>query len=191
MQEDKNLIIRAQKGDNQAFEELVVKYDRVVLYVANSFRNNPDDAKDIYQEVFLRVHKGLKNFQFKCEFSTWVYRITTNVCISFKRKSINYSFDSQNQYDEKSQNNISFESTIDSGVRTDQSTLDNEIARLINAELDKLPKQQKMAFTLKYYQGFKIKEIAQMMNCTDGTIKRYLFDSTKKMRTKLKPILEK
>ena len=191
MQEDKKLIIRAQNGDNQAFEELVVKYDRVVLYVANSFRNNSDDAKDIYQEVFLRVHKGLKNFQFKCEFSTWVYRITTNVCISFKRKSINYSFDSQNQYDENSQNNISFESTIDSGVRTDQSTIDNETVQLINAELNKLPKQQKMAFTLKYYQGFKIKEIAKMMNCTDGTIKRYLFDSTKKMRTKLKLRLEK
>jgi len=191
MQEDKNLIIRAQNGDNQAFEELVVKYDRVVLYVANSFRNNSDDAKDIYQDVFLRVHKGLKNFQFKCEFSTWVYRITTNVCISYKRKKTSDSFDSQNHYDENSQNNISFESNIDSGERTDQSTIDSETARLINTELNSLPKQQKMAFTLKYYQGYKIKEIAKMMNCTDGTIKRYLFDSTKKMRAKLKPILEK
>ncbi len=191
MHEDKHLIIRAQKGDHQAFEELVIKYDRVVLFVANSFRNNSDDAQDIYQDVFLRVHKGLKNFQFKCEFSTWVYRITTNVCISKKRKNKNYSFDSQNSYDEKNDSNISFISNIDSGIRTDQSAIDNNISKLINIELDNLPKQQKMAFTLKHYQGYKIKEIANMMNCTDGTIKRYLFDATKKMRSKLKPILEK
>ena len=63
MQDDIQLINRAKKGDNIAFEELVMKYDRLVLNIAFSYRNNKDDADDIYQEVFLRVHKGLKNFQ--------------------------------------------------------------------------------------------------------------------------------
>jgi len=188
MHEDKHLIIRAQKGDHQAFEELVVKYDRVVLYVANSFRNNIDDAQDIYQDVFIRVHKGLKNFQFKCEFSTWIYRITTNVCISYKRKSKNHLLQSENLNDE---NSVSFFSTFDSGSRTDQNTINNETSEIINIALSSLSPQQKMAFSLKHYQGYKIKEIAEIMNCSEGTIKRYLFDATKKMRIKLKPILNK
>ena len=89
MHEDYKLIKNAQDGDMGAFEQLLYRYDRHVLNIAYSFRNNEDDAKDIYQEVFIRVHKGLKNFQFKSEFSTWLYRITTNVCISFKRKQGN------------------------------------------------------------------------------------------------------
>ena len=75
-------------------------------------------------------------------------------------------------------------------IKTDQETLDNETAYLIKTEVEKLPKQLKMAFTLKYYQGFKIKEISEMMNCTEGTIKSYLFTSSRKLRTSLKPILE-
>ena len=83
-----------------------------------------------------------------------------------------------------------YSDSIDSGLRTDKQTMDNEIKSLIQKEIDKLPKQLKMAFTLKYYQGFKIKEISEMMNCTEGTIKGYLFTSSRKLRTKLKPVLE-
>jgi RNA polymerase sigma-70 factor (ECF subfamily) len=78
---DNQLIINAQKGDMAAFEELVYRYDRHVMNIAKSFRNNDDDAKDIYQEVFLRVYRGLKNFQFKSEFSTWLYRI--KLCVYY------------------------------------------------------------------------------------------------------------
>ena len=190
MQDDNELIKKTQKGDNKAFEQLVMKYDRLVLNIAYTFHNNKDDADDIYQEVFLRVHRGLKNFQSKSKFSTWLYRITVNVCIESKRKAKKHNHEQLNNYDEESENSGSFESIIDSGMKTDQSTLNNETASLIQRELNKLPKQLKMAFTLKYYQGLKIKEISSMMNCTEGTIKSYLFTSSRKLRVKLKPILE-
>lgn len=190
MEDDNQLIIFAQKGDHAAFEKLVLKYDRLVLNIAYSYRNNKDDADDIYQEVFLRVHKGLKNFQSKSKFSTWLYRITVNVCIEFKRKESRHNHESINILNEESENSISYESTIDSGVKTDQNMLENETYKLIKTELDKLPNQLKMAFTLKYFQGLKIKEISEMMNCTEGTIKGYLFTSSRKLREKLKPILQ-
>lgn len=190
MQDDYQLVINAQKGDNSAFEKLVMKYDRLVLNIAYTYRYDKDDADDIYQEVFLRVYRGLKNYQQRSKFSTWLYRITVNVCIEFKRKAKVREHESLNKYDEQSENTASFESVIDSGMKTDQNTLDNETADLIKTELDKLPKQLKMAFTLKYYQGLKIKEISSMMNCTEGTIKSYLFTSSRKLRSKLKPILE-
>ena len=191
MQDDNQLILSAQNGDNVAFEQLVLKYDRHVLNIAYGYRNNQDDADDIYQEVFLRVHKGLKNFQARSKFSTWLYRITVNVCIEFKRKERVRQHESLDYTGSDEENPTSYEATIDSGLRTDKSTLDNEMNNLIQSEVNKLPQQLKMAFTLKYYQGLKIKEISRIMNCTEGTVKSYLFTSSRKLRTKLKPILER
>jgi RNA polymerase sigma-70 factor (ECF subfamily) len=190
MLEDNELILKAQNGDNVAFEQLVMKYDRHVLNIAYGYRNNQDDADDIYQEVFLRVHKGLKNFQSRSKFSTWLYRITVNVCIEYKRKENVRRHESLSKAGDDEENRNSYETTIDSGLRTDKNILDTEVNNLIQTEVDKLPQQLRMAFTLKYYQGHKIKEISNMMNCTEGTIKSYLFTSSRKLREKLKPILE-
>jgi RNA polymerase sigma-70 factor (ECF subfamily) len=81
---DNELIIGAQSGDVSAFEQLVYRYDKLVLKIAISYTGDADVAKDIYQEVFIKVFKGIKNFQFRSEFSTWLFRITSNVCISYK-----------------------------------------------------------------------------------------------------------
>lgn len=191
MSDDLELVNRAQKGDSVAFEQLVMKYDRHVLNIAYGYRNNQDDADDIYQEVFLRVYKGLKNFQARSKFSTWLYRITVNVCIEFKRKEKVREHESLDNEVGDDENTFSYAATIDSGLSTDKEVLDNEMNEIINSEVEKLPQQLRMAFTLKYYQGLKIKEISNMMNCTEGTIKGYLFTSSRKLRKKLKPILER
>lgn len=191
MTDDLELVNRAQKGDSAAFEQLVMKYDRHVLNIAYGYRNNQDDADDIYQEVFLRVYKGLKNFQARSKFSTWLYRITVNVCIELKRKEKVREHESLDNEVGDDENTFSYAATIDSGISTDKETLENETNEIIKAEVEKLPQQLKIAFTLKYYQGLKIKEISNMMNCTEGTIKSYLFTASRKLRTKLKPILER
>jgi len=190
MREDIQLVRKAQKGNHQAFQELVMKYDRIVLNIAYSYRNNKDEADDIYQEVFLRVYKGLKKFQSRSKFSTWLYRITVNVCIEHKRKENVRKHESLDRVNDNSDNQISYRDMIEGEMRTDSNALDNEISSLIQAEVDKLPKQLKMAFTLKYYHGYKIKEISKFMNCTEGTIKSYLFTSSRKLRNGLKPVLE-
>ncbi|MCF8243309.1 MAG: sigma-70 family RNA polymerase sigma factor [Melioribacteraceae bacterium] len=190
--DDNQLILQAQKGSMEAFEKLVYKYDRHVLNIAHSFRNNEDDAKDIYQEVFMRVYKGLQNFRFRSEFSTWLYRITTNVCITFQTRKKRHSHDSIDReigFDESDSAKMSDMIAGDSS--TDEDIFRSELAAQINTALDKLPPQQKMAFTLKYYDGYKIKEIAEMMNCAEGTIKRYLFTATNKMKFDLKNLIEK
>jgi RNA polymerase sigma-70 factor, ECF subfamily len=185
-QDDNRLIKQAQKGNQKAFEELILRYDKHVLSIAASFRNSEEDAKDIYQEVFLRVYKGLKNFQFRSEFSTWLYRITTNVCITYKSKTDRHSHDSLDREigrDEDETTKLS--DFIASEDQADNAAVGSDISRYINNALDTLPNQQRMAFTLKFYEGYKIREISDMMNCTDGTVKRYLFTATNKMREKL------
>ena len=186
---DYQLIINAQKGDMNAFEELVFRYDKHVLNIAKSFRNNDDDAKDIYQEVFMRVYKGLKNFQFKSEFTTWLFRITTNVCITHQSRKKDYdSIHREISNDEDSTTTLA--DTLSDFKTADEMAISADISKHVNYVLEELPPKQKMAFTLKYFQEYKIREIADMMQCTEGAVKKYLFMATHKMRNRLKCILK-
>ena len=185
---DNQLIINAQQGDMSSFEELVYRYDRHVLNIAKSFRNNDDDAKDIYQEVFMRVYRGLKNFQFKSEFSTWLFRVTTNVCITHQsRKKDHDSINKEIYGDDDS--SITLADTLTDNKSTDELAVGKDISKYINKALDELPPQQKMVFTLKYFEEYKIREIEEMMQCSEGAVKKYLFTATHKMRDRLKNIM--
>jgi RNA polymerase sigma-70 factor (ECF subfamily) len=187
-QTDYQLIINAQKGDMASFEELVYRYDHHVLNIAKSFRNNDEDAKDIYQEVFMRVFRGLKNFQFKSEFTTWLFRITTNVCLTFQSRKKNHdSLDQEISFGED--NSTTLAENISDFSCADELVLNKETAKYIQLALNELPPKQKMVFTLKYYEEYKIREIAGMMQCSEGAVKRYLFVATHKMRDKLKSVL--
>src|SRR3954470_2253185 len=80
------LIRAAQRGDQDAFEQLVRAYDQSVLRLAMNLLRSPEDARDVYQEAFLRVYKNLDSFRFDCSFHTWLYRIVTNICLDQLRK---------------------------------------------------------------------------------------------------------
>src|ERR1700749_192173 len=79
--EDRALVMEAQVGNRAAFEELVHRYDRDVLRLALNLMKRPEDARDVYQEAFLKVYRNLHRFRFECSFYTWLYRIVTNVCL--------------------------------------------------------------------------------------------------------------
>src|SRR6201981_3942664 len=81
-----SLIRAAQRGDQDAFEQLVRVYDQSVLRLAMNLLRSPEDARDVYQEAFLRVYRNLNNFRFDCSFHTWLYRIVTNSCLDQMRK---------------------------------------------------------------------------------------------------------
>ena len=179
---DNELIIQAQNGNVMALEELIYRYDKMVLRIAMKYTGDSDDAKDIYQEVFIRVFKGLSNFQFKSEFSTWLFRITSNTCISFKRK-----YNKSNHFSLNDEKNENYLSTIpdDSNSSPENLAVNSEYGNKINKALSTLSPNQKMSFLLKHYEGYKIREIAELMNCKEGTIKKYLFDAVKRLKKQL------
>ncbi len=186
---DTDLILQAQKGNQNAFEELVYRYDRNVLSIAFKYANNEDDAKDLYQEVFIRVYRGIKNFRFQSEFSTWLFRITTNVCLTYKssskehlRVSINTNYD-----DEENEISTTKELVYD-GLSPEEISSGTDLGEIVNAAVDSLSPKQRMTFILKHYEGYKIREIAEMLNCKEGTVKKYLFDAIKNLRKKLSPV---
>jgi len=187
--DDTNLILQAQKGNESAFEELVYCYDRSVLSIALKYTRDEDDAKDLYQEVFIRVYRGLKNFRFESEFSTWIYRITTNVCLSYKSKSKeNLRVSIDNDYDEEEKEFSSTQELIYDGSSPEEITSEADIKDIVDEAVESLSPKQKMTFILKHYEGYKIREIAEMLNCKEGTVKKYLFDAIKNLRKKLSPI---
>ena len=186
---DTDLIIQAQKGNQNAFEELVYRYDRSVLSIALKYSNNEDDAKDLYQEVFIRVYRSIKGFRFQSEFSTWLFRITTNVCLTYKsrskehlRVSIDKDFD-----DEENEFSTTKELVYD-GSSPEEISSGADLGEMVNAAVESLSPKQKMTFVLKHYEGYKIREIADMLNCKEGTVKKYLFDAIKNLRKKLSPV---
>jgi len=187
--DDTDLILQAQKGNENAFEELVYRYDRSVLSIALKYTLNEDDAKDLYQEVFIRVYRGLKNFRFESEFSTWIYRITTNVCLSYKSRSKDHLRVSINNNDDDEENEIGeARELIYDGSSPEEITSGVDIKEIVDEAVESLSPKQKMTFILKHYEGYKIREIAEILNCKEGTVKKYLFEAIKNLRKKLSPV---
>jgi len=86
--DERALVAEAQAGNRAAFEELVRRFDRDVLRLALNLMKRPEDARDVYQEAFLKVYRNLHRFRFECSFYTWLYRIVTNVCLDHLRPRI-------------------------------------------------------------------------------------------------------
>lgn len=184
---DHELIAYARDGDVGAFEQLVHRYDKQVFSIAARYVNCADDAKDIYQEVFLRVFKGLKNFRMQSEFSTWLYRVTTNVCLthqSQRKKRIYSQLENEEESEPQTMSNVQAYN-----VSPDEQAHASDISSRVEYALGVLSPQQKLVFTLRHYQGYKLREIALMMKCTEGTVKRYLFTATQRMRGELREFI--
>jgi RNA polymerase sigma-70 factor (ECF subfamily) len=183
---DNELISRARLGEVVAFEQLVHRYDRKVLSIASLYTRNEEDAKDIYQEAFLRVYRGLAGFRGKSQFSTWLYRVVTNVCLSHKRKHQRV----ENVSLESSTTGQAVAATAAGGESPEKLAGDTEISRHVAAALEKLPDQQRLVFILRHFQDLKLGEIADMMNCAEGTVKRYLYLAIRKLRVELEGVFE-
>jgi RNA polymerase sigma-70 factor (ECF subfamily) len=188
---DTELIQKAQRGDFAAFEQLVFRYDKQVLTIAARFVQSSDDAKDIYQEVFLRVYQGLQKFKMKSEFATWLYRITTNVCLTHRSRRKKHSQASLGEeYDESEGEPHPSHVVASEDPAPDQHAINQEISIHVMDALETLSPQQKLVFTLKHYEGLKLREIAEAMQCSEGTVKKHLFNATQRMREQLKDVFE-
>lgn len=181
------LVRLAQKGDARAFGELVALHDSQVMNLAISLLGSKEDAADVYQEIFIKVFKALDNYRFESELSTWLYRITVNTCLSFRKsrgrqqiffpKSI--ESDPEPLYDKP--DDVQYEA--------DSNLLQNEMSNIVKAAIETLPPQQKAVVILRHYQDKKIREIAEIMELNEGTVKGYLFRAMQTLKDKLEPYM--
>jgi RNA polymerase sigma-70 factor (ECF subfamily) len=190
---DAELIRAAQQGDHAAFEELVRQYDQPVLRLALHLTGSEHEAKDIYQEAFLKVYRNLGSFRFECSFYTWVYRIVSNLCMDYlRRKQVRKEEPTVRVSSEGEEFDL-LEQVADerSGASPEQDLMRREQAKRIASALTKLTPRERMVFEMKHYQGLKLRTIGEALNTTEETAKNTLFRATQKLRAALADLKSK
>ncbi|MGM0466252.1 MAG: RNA polymerase sigma factor [Acidobacteriota bacterium] len=180
--ENLKLIQNAQQGDPEAFYMLFEKNKKMVFGLAFKYTKNKQDAEDILQETFIKALNNLNKFQTKkySSFSSWVYRIGINCSIDFLR-------DKRRIRENLSDWELN-ESTNPDASQTDpeKKASREDLKKKIELILDDMPPRQKMAFVLKHFQQMKIKEIAEYMDCSEGSVKKQLFRAVTNLKSSLK-----
>jgi RNA polymerase sigma-70 factor (ECF subfamily) len=185
--EDDELIRTAQKGDRQAFDALVRRYDRSVLRLALHMLGNEQDAQDVHQEAFLKAYRHLSNFRFECSFYTWLYRIVTNLCLDQLRRRKSRREDPSTALDGAG-DEIDLLANLTDGRASANPARELERKMMntaIQDALDELTPRERTVFELKHYQGLKLRTIGEMLSTTEETAKNTLFRATRKLRSKL------
>jgi len=181
-----SLIRAAQNGDQEAFEALVRTYDQSVLRLAMNVLRSPDEARDVYQEAFLRVYRNLENFRFDCSFHTWLYRIVTNICLDHLRKRKVRKEESAivETGDGPVDRMDSFE---EESARADpeRTMWNRQLRERIEGALNGLTPRERMVFEMRHYEGLRLRNIGEILGTTEEAAKNCLFRATQKMRAEL------
>jgi RNA polymerase sigma-70 factor (ECF subfamily) len=184
--DDFALIRAAQAGDHYAFERLVRAYDQNVLRLAVNLLRSPEDARDVYQEAFLRVYRNLHSFRFDCSFHTWLYRIVTNVCLDFlRRRKVRREEPSIVETAEGVVNRVERVEEDSAASNPERALRNNELKGRIEAALGDLTPRERMVFELRHYQGLRLKAIGDALGTSEEAAKNCLFRATQKMRAVL------
>ena len=163
MQDEQRLIELAQAGDAEAFLALISRYDRQIMSVVYRFTGDLYDREDLYQEVFLDCFRAIGKFNFRSAFSTWLYRVAMNRCISCLRKKKPTS-----------------ELTERAAPEPDWERRDKLLA--IQKALRRLSGAQRICFHLYYTEDWGIERIAETLDCSTGTVKSHLSRARAKVR---------
>jgi RNA polymerase sigma-70 factor (ECF subfamily) len=175
---------RTAKGDDDAFETLVNRHQTPVLNLIYRFIGDRTRAKDLAQEVFIRVWQAAKTYEPKAKFTTWLYRIATNVCfneLKSARRRRWFQFHRSNE-----DNKGSIEETLSDGSPTAEDLLlERERSRQISDALQGLPDNQRMALVLKRYDDLSYTEIAQILGCSVSAVESLLVRAKRTLQIKL------
>jgi RNA polymerase sigma factor (sigma-70 family) len=171
-QSDEELVRQYQRGNETAFNELVLRYQEKIYWVARRFSNDHDNADDITQEVFCKAYDSLGDFRGDSSLYTWLYRIAVNVSLNFLRR-------------EKIREFFRIEEILD--IETEESDSPHaklertEHQALIEKALGTLPEKQRAVFVLRYYEELPYEEIATILKTTVGGLKANYFHAIRKV----------
>ena len=188
--DERALVSEAQAGNRAAFEELVRRYDRDVLRLALNLMKRPEDARDVYQEAFLKVYRNLHRFRFECSFYTWLYRIVTNVCLDHLRRRQARPEDQApeihpNRMEEGPRDFFDHQKEQRPTLDPERTLIGKEIQSHIARAMERLSPRERVVFEMKHYQGLKLRAIGDALGTTEETVKNSLFRATRKLRNEL------
>ena len=179
------LMARIAEGDEDAFEILVNRHQTSILNLVYRFIGDRTQAKDLAQEVFMRVWQSAKSYEPKAKFTTWIYRITANLCFNELKSARRKKWFSFNWSDEDGEH--TFEETLsDNAPSAEDLLLEKERSRQISDALQSLPDNQRMALVLKRYDDLSYQEIAQIIGCSVSAVESLLVRAKRTLQEKMK-----
>jgi RNA polymerase sigma-70 factor (ECF subfamily) len=187
--EEKALIERCKRGDLAAFNDLVRKYEKQVYNFSYRLTGNYDDANDVAQDAFLRVFNAIGTFRGDSSFSTWLFRITTNVFLDERKKAKAHPQTSLDEYLELGESSVARQ--IEDPSPTPEAVLEeSERTQLLQEAVNGLPEYQRAMVTLYHSQQKSYEEIAEIMDLPIGTVKSRLNRARLALKEKLSGIRE-
>lgn len=183
------LVKRSKSGDVEAFEQLIFDYQKKAYNIALRIMGNQEDAKDMCQEAFIRIFKSIEGFKEQSSFSTWMYRIITNVCLDEIRKKKKNDAVSMDNTFETQEGELHFELSSDEDT-PEEAYIRAEKKQAILKAINELNEEYKTAIVLRDVQGFSYEEIAGILCCSIGTVKSRINRGRNILKDKLRTALE-
>jgi RNA polymerase sigma-70 factor (ECF subfamily) len=179
---DEELVALATLGDMDAFNQLVSRWERPIFALAYRTLGREEDARDVVQDAFLRAYRGLRGFKGEAKFSSWLYRITLNLCRDWIRRErrapvvqVAEGTDAVDLADRQAAPTESVEELVER----------REMSRAVAKAMAELPEEQRTAILLKEYHGLTFQEIADQLNCPLSTVKTRLYQGLSVLRRRL------
>jgi len=186
---DAQIMLRVKAGDQSAFDYLVEKYRRPIVSFMYRMARNAAAAEDLAQEVFLRVYRSRENYEASAKFTTWLYRIATNLAVNYardtryERPEVTVSLDEPDE-----ETGATFE-LPDGGLNAEQLMVRRERMLAIRRKVEALPEQQRLAVIMHKYQQMDYKQISEVLKRSESATKSLLFRAYETLREQLKEYL--
>jgi len=186
--DDAELIAQFQNGDTAVFDTLFTRYQKRTYRLVQRFVSNHEDALDLTQDAFIRAYQGLADFKSQCQFYSWLYRITVNLCIDFLRKKARSEV---MLYESDDPEEIPMANVPDLRSESPSKALENkELRAQLRKAIRRLPPKQRRVFILRHWDGLSLKDIAATVGRSDGTVKAHLFHAHRNLRKHLRAYVQ-
>lgn len=189
MQAEKAQIEKILSGDMAAFRDFVDEYQRLVCHVVFRMVLNESDREELSQEVFVKIYQNLGKFEFKSKLSTWIAKIAYNTCINYLKKKKIPLYDDLAEADHFSPGQSAATSYIEmvagESQGQDELMMTQELNQFLHAEINRLPVQYRTVLTLYHLDELSYKEIGEIVNLPEGTVKSYLFRARKLLKERM------
>jgi len=186
---DAEIMLRVKAGDQSAFEYLVQKYRRPMLSFMYRMARNAAAAEDLAQEVFLRVYRSRESYEASAKFTTWLYRIATNLAVNHARDTRHERPEVQVSLDEPDEESGTTLELPDASLNAEQAMVVRERMRAIRRKVEALPEQQRLAVIMHKYQQMDYKQIAEVLKKSESATKSLLFRAYETLREQLKEFI--
>jgi RNA polymerase sigma-70 factor, ECF subfamily len=186
---DAEMMLRVKAGDDSAFDYLVQKYRRAMINFMYRMAHNSAAAEDLAQEVFLRVYRSRGSYEPSAKFTTWLYRIATNLAVNHARDTRHERPETMVSLDEPDEETGTSMDVADSSLTVEEKLVRRERLMAIRKTVQKLPERQRIAVLMHKYQQMDYKQIAEVLKLSESATKSLLFRAYETLREQLKSFI--